>query len=84
MRTDGPVMVPDHARHAEIRRRLRAAGTFLSEVARELGVASATVTIVSQGHRRSHRVQTAIARALECEVAELFPERYGEDSMTPP
>ena len=74
-------MLPGPARHAEIREGLKAAGTSISALARELGVAPATVTIVSQGHRRSHRIQAAIARKLGLDVQKLFPERYGEDEM---
>ena len=81
LRDDGPVMAPDPARHVEIRQGLKAAGTSLSAVARELGVTPSTVTIVSQGYRRSHRVQTAIARHLGRNVHELFPDRYREDEM---
>ena len=75
------MVASDPARHVEIRDGLRAAGTSLSAVARELGVTPATVTIVSQGHRRSHRVQVAIARHLGRDAHELFPDRYREDEM---
>ena len=74
-------IVPDLARHAQIRDDLKAAGTTIAALARELGVAQSTVTIVSQGHRRSHRIQAAIAGKLGCDVRELFPDRYGEDDM---
>ena len=76
-------MTHDLARHAEVREGLRAVGTSISAVARELGVAPATVTIVSQGHRRSHRIQLAIARKLDRDVRELFPERCEEERMPP-
>lgn len=77
-------MTPNLVRHAEIRDRLRSAGSSISDVARELGVAHATVTIVSQGHRRSHRIQSALANKLGLEPIELFPERYAarEGTMT--
>lgn len=75
-------MVPDLAHHAKIRDELRSAGISISALARELGVAAASVTIVSQGHRRSHRIQAAIADKLGRDVRELFPDRYGEDAMT--
>lgn len=71
-------MAPNLARHAEIRNHLRDMGTSLAEIARELGVARATVTIVSQGYRRSHWVQAAIAAKLGVEPKDLFPERYPE------
>ncbi len=54
----------DLIRHLLIRKRLRDAGSSISALARELSVAPETVTIVSQGYRKSHRVQTAIAETL--------------------
>lgn len=71
-------MAADETRHVEIRNRLRLAGTSIAGLAREIGVAPATVTIVSQGHRTSHRIQSAIARKLGLLPEELFPERYGK------
>ena len=70
----------DLIRHREIRKRLREAGSSISALARELSVAPETVTIVSQGYRKSHRVQTAIAETLGVTPAELFPERYAEQA----
>ena len=63
-------------KHPEVKQRLKEAGSSLVEVARELGVTSSTVTIVSQGHRTSHRVLSAIAAKLDDEPEELWPSRY--------
>lgn len=63
-------------KHPEVKQRLKEAGSSLVEVARELGVASSTVTIVSQGHRMSHRVLSAIAAKLNDEPEDLWPSRY--------
>lgn len=83
-RYDMKTKPPSSMRHAEIRDGLRAAGSSLSALARELGVAGPTVTIVSQGHRRSRRIERAIAERLGRDVRDVFPDRYREDSMTPP
>ncbi|SEP72877.1 Winged helix-turn-helix DNA-binding [Solimonas aquatica] len=56
--------------------RLRIAGSSLAEVARDLGVAGTTVTSVSQGYRRSRRIETAIAAKLSVRPEELWPDRY--------
>ncbi len=56
--------------------RLRLAGSSLADVARELGVAPTTVTSVSQGMRRSRRIEAAIAGKLNEAPAQLWPERY--------
>lgn len=56
--------------------RLRLAGSSLSEIARELEVRPTTVTIVSQGLRRSRRIEQAIAAKLGVTVESLWPNRY--------
>ncbi len=62
--------------HETIKYQLRMAGTSLSEVARDLGVAQSTVTTVSQGYRKSHRIQSAIASKLGTTPEALWPDRY--------
>lgn len=62
--------------HELVKCRLRLAGSSLAAVARELGLAPATVTIVSQGMRRSQRVENAIAAKVGLPAAELWPEKY--------
>lgn len=51
-------------------------GSSLAQIARELGVTPTTVTIVSQGFRRSRRIEAAIAARLGVAPARLWPERY--------
>lgn len=63
-------------RHESIKMRLRLAGSSLADVARELGVSASTVTTVSQGYRRSARIQAAIARKLSMSPTKLWAERY--------
>lgn len=55
---------------------LRLVGSSLAQVARDLQVAATTVTSVSQGYRRSRRIETAIATKLGVGPEELWPERY--------
>lgn len=56
--------------------RLRMAGSSLSIIARDLGVKPTTVTSVSQGLRRSRRIESAIAAALGTQPEKLWPDRY--------
>lgn len=58
--------------------RLRLAGSSLSDVARELGVAATTVTSVSQGFRRSRRIEALIAQKLRTTPSRLWPDRYAD------
>lgn len=69
--------------HERIKMRLRLAGSSLACVARELGVAATTVTSVSQGARRSRRIEALIAEKLGLHPAQLWPERYaGPEAST--
>ena len=54
--------------------RLRLVGSSLSQVARDLGVRPTTVTSVSQGLRRSRRIEGRIAEVLTTAPAQLWPE----------
>ena len=67
-------------RHEQIKMRLRLAGSSLSRVARELGVTATTVTSVSQGYRRSRRIEQAIAAKLKETPERLWPGRYARES----
>lgn len=67
---------PNPLRHAHLKEELRLRGASLSQVAADLDLSPSTVTIVSQGYRRSHRVQAEIARRLGTTAQALFPERY--------
>lgn len=70
--------------HERIKMRLRLAGTSLAEVARELGVTSTTVTSVSQGARRSRRIEALIAAKLQTTPQRLWPDRYSADATQRP
>ncbi|RMC37437.1 helix-turn-helix domain-containing protein [Paracoccus alkanivorans] len=77
-------MSVDLRRHQFVKLRLRAEGRSLASIARELGVLQSSVTVVSQGYRRSHRIQTAIAAALGTTPQTLFPDRYPKkEDLTP-
>jgi lambda repressor-like predicted transcriptional regulator len=69
-------MMPAKRRHLRIKESLRLRGSSLSEIARDLNVSASTVTIVSQGHRRSERIERAIAQALGLSPSEVWPDRY--------
>lgn len=69
-------MCPDIETHEIVKARLRIAGTSLSAIARELSVSHSTVTIVSQGHRKSARIQEMIASKIGVEPQDIWPDRY--------
>ena len=69
-------MLIDLVQHEHIKMRLRLRGSSLADVARDLGVAGTTVTSVSQGYRRSRRVESAIAEILGERAENLWPDRY--------
>ncbi|WP_420351324.1 helix-turn-helix domain-containing protein [Paenirhodobacter sp.] len=62
--------------HEYRKARLRVAGSSLSAIARELGLSHTSVTIVSQGYRRSARIEAAIAKALGEKPSVTFPDRH--------
>lgn len=72
----------DDKLHARIKGALALRGQSLSTIARELDVAPTTVSIVSRGFRRSRRIEQAIADALHCSPAQLWPARYPDYSRT--
>lgn len=69
-------MSVDLQRHEDVKLRLREKGSSLTRIARETGVLQSTVTVVSQGYRRSRRIEFEIAKALGTTPQELFPDRY--------
>jgi lambda repressor-like predicted transcriptional regulator len=69
--------------HERIKRRLRKQGSSLAEIARELAVAKTTVTSVSQGYRRSRRIEAAIAAKLGSTPQQLWPARYPVEEPRP-
>jgi lambda repressor-like predicted transcriptional regulator len=66
----------DDKQHARIKSALALRGATLSSIARDLGVAPGTVSIVSRGYRRSRRIEKAIADALGGSPEDLWPDRY--------
>lgn len=73
------LMKPDIAKHELLKFRLRHEKKLsLSEISRRLNISPGSVTAVSQGYRRSRRVEQALADALDTTPEELFPDRnYG-------
>lgn len=66
----------DLRKHERIKFELRLVGSSLAKVSRSLGLAQSTVSVVSMGHGRSHRIQAAIALELGKTPEELWPKRY--------
>lgn len=66
----------DEEKHGKIKQALSLRGTSLSEIARAQGVKPSTVSLVSTGWRRSHRLEAAIASALDLTPEEIWPDRY--------
>ena len=64
-------------RHDHIKAELKLRGISFSEIARQLGVTCASVTMVSQGRSMSRRIQNAIASRLGMPTEVLFPETGG-------
>ena len=76
-------MSVDLSRHEEVKARLRQQGSSLTKIAAGLGVEQPTVTVVSQGYRRSRRIEAEIARVLGTTPQDLFPDRYSEQEEHP-
>lgn len=68
-------MSPSLEQHERIKMQLRLVGSSLSAVARELGVRATTVSSVSQGYRRSRRIEAAIAEKLGLVADKLWTDR---------
>ncbi|WCR14008.1 helix-turn-helix domain-containing protein [Paracoccus seriniphilus] len=66
----------DIERHDHVKRRLRALRVTFVDIAAELGCRPSLVTMVSQGHRRSERIEQAIAGHLKLSPSEIWPDRY--------
>ncbi|RJE81098.1 DNA-binding protein [Paracoccus sp. JM45] len=66
----------DIERHDEVKRKLRVLRVTFVDIAAELGCRSSFVTMVSQGHRRSERIEKAIADHLKLNPREIWPDRY--------
>lgn len=72
-------MKPDLAKHELLKFRLRHEKNLsLLKIAGLLNIKPGSVTAVSQGYRRSRRVEQALADALETTPEELFPDRNYE------
>ncbi|MGB1264734.1 MAG: helix-turn-helix domain-containing protein [Nereida ignava] len=74
----GLIMCVDLEKHELLKARLRIAGSSLSAVARELSVSHSSVTVVSQGYRKSLRIQAALAAKIKKNASDIWPERYKE------
>ncbi len=61
-------------RHERIKMQLRLRGSSLASVARELGVAKASVTSVCKGIHESQRIKASIAAKLGSTPSALWPK----------
>lgn len=75
-------MKVDLEQHEFLKFQLRLAGSSMAKIARLLGISQSSVTVVSQGYRRSHRVQREIAEQLGTTPEELSPDRYISEEDT--
>ncbi|MFC4442043.1 helix-turn-helix domain-containing protein [Caulobacter henricii] len=66
----------DEEKHSRIKEALRLRGLSLSDIARAHEVKQSTVSLVSTGWRRSRRLESAIAAALDLAPEEIWPDRY--------
>lgn len=62
--------------HERLKYQLRLTGSSMAKIARSLGVSQSSVTVVSQGYRRSRRIEAEIARQLGTSAEKLFADRY--------
>jgi Ner family transcriptional regulator len=67
--------------HEMIRARLRLAGTSFSDIARELNITPASVSLVSQGRRRSKKVAWVIAVKLGTTPNQIWPTFYKKEAV---
>ncbi|WP_225972790.1 helix-turn-helix domain-containing protein [Paracoccus jeotgali] len=65
--------------HERLKMELRLRGTSISGIAARIGVLPASVTLASQGLRRSRRIEEALAEALGTTPERLFPDRYATE-----
>ena len=63
-------------RHEQIKEGLYAKGSSLKDIARDLGVSSAAISLVSMGRSRSQRIERALAQKLGMPPECLFPEYH--------
>lgn len=71
-------MKVDLKKHERIKGHLALLGLTFSSIARDLQIKPSSVVIISQGHRRSDRIQRAIAEALGMTPEQLWPDRYAK------
>ncbi|GHH03999.1 helix-turn-helix domain-containing protein [Pseudodonghicola xiamenensis] len=69
--------------HERLKMELRLRGKSIASIARELDVFRSSVTLVSQGLRRSEKIERALAEAIGMTPQELFPDRYPAEEERP-
>lgn len=71
--------VRDVRNHERVKFELRLVGSSLADVSRRLGVSQSAVSMVSIGHKRSRRIESAIAAELGKSPKALWPKRYPKE-----
>ena len=62
--------------HARIKAALALRGLTFTSIATDLGVSPTAVAMISKGRGRSQSIERAIAAAVRCTPAQLWPGRY--------
>lgn len=70
--------------HEILKMQIGLKGQSLSQIAAEMGVHPGSVTAVSQGVRRSKRIERALAEAVRTTPEALFPDRYKSEVRARP
>ncbi|WJS84812.1 helix-turn-helix domain-containing protein [Paracoccus sp. TOH] len=65
--------IADLVRQSDVKTRLREAGSGIS------AIKPSSVTVVSQGYRRSENIQRAIAEKLGTTPEKIWPDRYEQE-----
>ncbi|WP_445285922.1 helix-turn-helix domain-containing protein [Yoonia sp. 2307UL14-13] len=70
------MLVLDIDRHKRIIERLHERGVSLGMISRDLKKSKSHITATCQGRTKSSLVEKEIAKHLQCEPGDLWPERY--------
>ena len=74
-------MATIYPEHEKLKMELRLRGSSMSQIAANVGVQPGSVTAVSQGIRRSRKIESALATAIGTTPETLFPSRYAKDGL---
>ncbi|MFB2594857.1 transcriptional regulator [Paracoccus sp. p4-l81] len=72
-------MTTTYPEHEKLKMELRLRGSSMTQIAADVGVQPGSVTAVSQGIRRSRKIEAALAAAVGTTPEILFPCRYAKE-----